>query len=209
MRRTLSEALVMNFFAAHGVGCTPVPTRPDEHTPDFIIQLAEPVVCEVKQIEPNEEDRRDLAELSRRIQERPGEPPAIGRWVRNRIRPVLKRISGQLQRASEAGTPTLLAVYDATPFQLYSDDVDILQGLFGQLSVDVWVDETGATRHSEPYFGGNRGVTPTTNTSVSAVGILRGGTEVSTLSLTLFHNPHARVPLNPNLFEGLPVEHKK
>jgi hypothetical protein len=23
--------------------------------------------------------------------------------------------------------------------------------------------------------------------------------------LTLFHNPHARVPLNPDLFDGLPV----
>ena len=55
-RRTISEALVKQFFAEHNVQCNPVPTRPNERTPDFIIELAQPVVCEVKQIEPNEED---------------------------------------------------------------------------------------------------------------------------------------------------------
>jgi hypothetical protein len=198
-RRTVSEALVINFFATHGVGCKPVPTQQGERTPDFVIELSEPVICEVKQIEPNKED---LAELS-------GEPPFVGRWVQNRIRPIFKNISAQLRRASKDGTPTLLAVYDATPFQMYSQDTDVMQGMFGNLSIDVWVDKTGATRQSETYYGGNRGLTPTTNTSVSALGILRGGPEASTLSFTLFHNPHARVPLNPDLFDGLPVVHRK
>src|SRR5687767_12360495 len=107
----------MNFFAAHGVECKPLPTQPDVRTPDSVIELAEPVVCEVKQIQPNKED---LAALS-------GEPRFIGRMVPNRIRPILKDISAKLRRASEDGIPTLLAVYDATPFQLYSDDLDILQ----------------------------------------------------------------------------------
>ena len=44
--------------------CNPVPTRPNERTPDFIIELAQPVVCEVKQIEPNEEDLAPLANPS-------------------------------------------------------------------------------------------------------------------------------------------------
>ena len=49
------------------------------------------------------------------------------------------------RRASEDGTPTLLAIYDATPFQLYSDDVDVLQALFGPLSIAVWEDDTRDT----------------------------------------------------------------
>ena len=199
----------MKFFAAHGVGCQPVPTQPDQRTPDFVIDLAQPVVCEVKEIRPNKEDRAELAELSRRYQSNPEQPPAIARWVPNRIRPILENISAQLRRASEDGTPTLLVVYDATPFQIYSDDTDVIQAMFGQLVINVGVDDTGATQHSEPYFGGDRTFTPTTNRSASAVGMLRGGPETSTLKLTLFHNPHARVALNPSLFDGLPVEHKK
>jgi hypothetical protein len=80
-----------------------------------------------------------LAKLSRRSQVSPGEPHALGRWVPNRIRPLFKDVSTQLQRVSGDGTPTLLAVYDATPFQLYSDDLDVLQAMFGRLSVDVWI----------------------------------------------------------------------
>jgi hypothetical protein len=38
--------------------------------------------------------------------------------------------------------------------------------------------------------------------------MLRGGMEVSTLSLAVFYNPYARVHLNPRLFDGLPVVHK-
>ena len=208
-RRTISEALVKQFFALHGVGCKPVPTRPGQRTPDFILELAQPVVCEVKQIEPNKEDLAPFANPSTLGELGSSEPRAKGRRVPNRFRAVLKGISPQLRGASKDGTSTLLVVYDATPFQLYSDDTDIMQAMFGHLSVDVWEDATGAIQHSEPYFGGKRAMTPTTNTSVSAVGILRGGPEPSTLSLTIFHNPFARVPLNPSLFDGLPVEHKK
>jgi hypothetical protein len=208
-RPTLSEALIVKFFAAHGVGCEPVPTRPNERTPDFIIQLASPVVCEVKQIDPNDEDREDIAELCKRHDREPDKVPAIGRWVPDRIRPIFKNISGQLRRASESGTPTLLVIYDATPFRMYSSDVDVMQAMFGRLSVTVWIDENGAPQHSETFFGGDRGLTQTTNRSVSAVGILRGGPEASALSLTVFHNPFARVSLNPSLFDGLPVKHRK
>ena len=63
-RRTISEALVKQVFAEHNVQCNPVPTRPNERTPDFIIEVAQPVVCEVKQIEPNEEDLAPLANPS-------------------------------------------------------------------------------------------------------------------------------------------------
>jgi hypothetical protein len=44
------------------VSCRPVETEQGQRTPDFVIALPEPVVWEVKQIEPN---RADRAELSR------------------------------------------------------------------------------------------------------------------------------------------------
>ena len=120
-RRTISEALVEHFFTVHGVRYRRVP-RSDKPTPDAVIELAQPVVCEVKQIEPNDADLADVANPSTL-----DNPHAKGRWVPNRLRGKFNRISRQLQRASKAGTPTLLVVYDATPFQLYSDDLDIVQ----------------------------------------------------------------------------------
>jgi hypothetical protein len=195
-QRTISEALVRQFFSTHGVQCRPVPTRPGERTPDFVIELAEPVVCEVKQLEPNKDDRADLATVG----------SFKGRWVPNRFRNVLKRISPQLRQASEEGNPTLLLVYDATPLQLYSDDLDVLQAMFGSLSVDVWQDANGTIQHGEQRFGKDAGMTRTHNTSVSAVGMLRRGRDAETL--TLFHNSFARVPLRRQLFDKLPVTHK-
>ena len=198
----------MNFFAAHGVGCKPVPTRPNERTPDFVIELAEPVICEVKQIDANEADRKELQEALKNAKLPKHERSAVGGFVPNRIRRIFSKMSAQLKQASMSGTPTLLAIYDATPFQSYSQDLDILQGMFGPFLINVWDDESGETRHSETYHGLDRGLTKEQNTSVSAVGILRGGPEASTLSFTLFHNPHARVPLNRNLFDRLPVAHR-
>src|SRR3989442_260276 len=145
----------MNFFPVHGVACKPVPTRPHERTPDFVIELAQPVVCEVKQIDPNKEDLQELAEAATVGKLGPGERHTAGRMMPNRIRPILKRVSAQLRRASADGTPTVLAIYDATPFQSYTHDNDVVQGMFGHLSVAVWEDESGEIQHSDTFFGTN------------------------------------------------------
>jgi hypothetical protein len=116
-RRTISEALVMNFFAIHGVGCKPI-RRGLKPTADFTIEFARPVVCEVKQIEANDDD----VECS-------GKQDDGGRFLENRIRPLLK--SRQLRAASETGTPTLLVIYDATELQAYGDDEDVVLAMFG------------------------------------------------------------------------------
>ena len=42
-------------FAIHGVGCKPI-RRGLKPTADFTIEFARPVVCEVKQIEANDDD---------------------------------------------------------------------------------------------------------------------------------------------------------
>jgi hypothetical protein len=89
-RRTLSEGLVQNFFAVHGFACKPIP-RALKPTADFTIEFARPVVCEVKQIQPNDEDRA----------ERSGKHDGRGRLLKNRIRRLIT--SRQLREASEGG----------------------------------------------------------------------------------------------------------
>jgi hypothetical protein len=126
--------------------------------------------------------------------------------VPNRLRAKLKNVSGQLKAAALSGCPTLLVVYDHTPFKLYSAHFDVVQPMFGAHSVAVSVPkEIGADPIvSEPFFGGNRGLTARQNTSVSALAILDGRAS-SERTLRVYHNPYASVVLRPELLEVLPV----
>jgi hypothetical protein len=193
--QTISEELFVQFCAANRVTCELVPTG-KERTPDFRIRLGDAeVICEVKQINPNAEDVAELEEL--------GSREGIGRFVPNRMRDKLKDVSAQLKAASRRGCPTLLVVYDNTPFKMYAFHSDVAQAMFGRDSVSVSVSGDAAVV-SEPFFGGNRGLTPSQNTSVSALAILDEGPHAS-LSLRVYHNPYALVLLRAELFAGLPV----
>ena len=162
-------------------------------TPDFAICLdGVRVVCEVKQIDPNAEDLAEVKTVSA------GE--AVGRIVSNRLRQKLKDVSAQLKAASLAGHPTLLVVYDNTPFKAYTDHFDVVQAMFGDHSVAVsFPEDAGSSPDvSEPFFGGNRGLTPHHNTSVSALAILDEG-PIAQPSLRVYHNPYASVILRPEI----------
>jgi hypothetical protein len=193
--QTISENLFAQFCAANGVPCEHTPTGA-KPTPDFRIRLrGAQVICEVKQINPNAEDVAEWEERS--TQE------ACGRLVRNRMRDKLKGVSAQLGAASREGCPTLLVIYDNTPIKMYTSHSDVVQAMFGHDSVSVSVSGD-ATVVSEPFFGGNRGLTPSQNTSVSALGILDRDPN-GCLALRVYHNPYALVPLRAELFAGLPV----
>ncbi len=196
--RTESELLFDAFCRTHSIPCTPVATGP-RRTPDFqITLLATEITCEVKQIDLNADDRRELTEL-RRI-------GGGGRFVPNRLRGKLKNVSPQLKQACVDGHPTLLVVYDNTPFKAYSDHMDVIEAMFGRYSVSVRVaaDRAAPLEVSKPFLGGNRGLGRARNTSVSAVAILEAGPD-SMNRLRIYHNPYAAVRLNPAVFHGLPV----
>jgi hypothetical protein len=194
-----SETLFEQFCSRHGIPCRPIPTGL-VRTPDFAIRLHDVrVVCEVKQIDPNAEDLAELQAVS--------SDEATGRLVPNRLRGKLKDVSGQLKAACLSGHPTMLVVYDSTPFKMYLVHLDVVQAMFGAHSVTVTIPKQGGAEPivSEPFFGGNRGLTPRQNTSVSALAILDSA-PLSELKLRVYHNPYASVVLPPELLEGLPVE---
>jgi hypothetical protein len=70
----------------------------------------------------------------------------------------------------------------------------------------VTMSEDGEPDLGAPFFGGNRGLTPTQNTAVSAVAVLeeRDGT----CWLRVYHNRHAAVELDPEIIEGVAVEQR-
>jgi len=196
LHRPISEALFEQLCSSRNVRCEPIPTGRGR-TPDFAIHIGSiRVVVEIKQIDPNREDLEKMEAL--------GSGEAIGRYVPNRFRTKLKNVSQQLTAAARSGTPTLLVVYDNTPFKMYSSHSDVVQALLGHQSVTVrFPTERGAKPTvSDPFFGGNRGLTSHQNTSVSAVAVLDGGPSAAP-SLRAYHNPYATVVLRPELLENL------
>ena len=120
----VSEQLFEQFCGANAIPCSRVDTGV-RRTPDYVITLGGILVtCEVKQIDPNAQDLSELAELRER--------GATGRHIPNRLRGKLKDVSAQLKDAAREGYPTLLVVYDNTPFKSYTDHTDVVQAMFGR-----------------------------------------------------------------------------
>jgi len=194
-----SEKLFEQFCAANGIPCSRVVAGADR-SPDFIILLnGTKVTCEVKQINPNDDDLRELAELR--------QEGSAGRYLPNRLRGRLKKdVSPQLKSASLAGCATLLVVYDNTPFKSYTDHGDVVQAMFGRNTVTVLLPEDRSLppQVSAPFFGKDRGMGPGRNSAVSAVAILDGGPHPPH-SLRVYHNPYGAVRLDPLVFASLPV----
>jgi hypothetical protein len=86
-------------------------------------------------------------------------------------------------------------VYDYTKYS------EILQAMFGRKSLTVTFSASQDSEPvvSPPFFGGNRGLGPGQNTSVSAVAVLKQDS-AGQLQLSVYHNPHGKVPLDPAVF---------
>lgn len=201
LSRIISETIFERMCSDCSVSCETIATGRDR-TPDFEICIdGVRVICEVKQIEPNAEDLVEAEIVN-------GDE-AVGRFVPNRLREKLKDVSAQLKSASLAGHPTILVVYDNTPLKTYTDHFDVIQAMFGghSVSVNFPEDPKGSPVVSEPFFGGNRGLTPYHNTSVSALAILDGG-PIAQPTLRVYHNPYASVILPPEILGVFPVTQK-
>ncbi len=196
---TFSESLFEEFCKENGIQCRRLVAREVVPTPDYEITLPDgrSVVCEVKELTPNPDDAAELRELSK--------GKASGRWVPPRLLKVID--SRQLQEAANAGRPTILVVYDHTPFKAYTDHMDVLQAMFGRYSITVSIDDAGETVASEPFFGEQAKMTAGTNTRISALAILDGGPVQRPLSLRVYHNPYARVRLEQPLVTTEAVRH--
>jgi len=192
---TKSESMFVAYCEANGIPFKRIPES-TVRTPDYAIQLGQvEVVCEVKQLEMSDSEKRAWQDVRNK---------GVGaHWVQNRLRRRLKNVSGQLRAASSRGTPTMVVVFDNTPFQAELRHEDVVQALYGRLAYPVVVSGDGELALDAPFFGGDRGLTPTQNTSVSAVAVLEKLGEG--LSLRTYHNLHAVVGLKPCLLEGLPV----
>lgn len=195
---TRSEALFEGYCAAHHIECERIAVS-SSRTPDYRVRLkGSDLVCEVKQLETGGRERDALTHAIR---------GGVGTyWVQNRVRQKMKNVSGQLKSASTARTPTLLVVFDNSTFSSELEHSKVVQALYGSIAYPIEVSGDSEPTAGDPFFAGDRAFTPDQNTSLSALAVLE---EVAgQLRLRVYHNLHAAVPIDPELFGGLPVEQK-
>lgn len=196
--QTESELLFERFCQERRIDFKAIPVK-GYRTPDYEIFSGDKlIVAEITQLDPNEDDRRYSNELrSKHRAEREGK---IGQRVRQKITDK----ADQLRARSKGKISTILIVYNNTDVRSYTSPDHIRAAMFGFDTIVVAVpnDPTQAVSLRDRKFGKGAKVTEKHNTSLSAVGVIEQDT-ANHLKLAVYHNVHARCPINPAQFAGV------
>ena len=192
--KTKSELLFEAFCEEHDFQCNKIPPS-SEKTPDYEIVLKEAkIIVEVKQIDPNLLEEEKIKEFIKRG------TVTIRSELGKRIRGKITDAQNKFSKAMENRNPSILVLYNNVKLYKHTDPKDILSGMYGQLCFPV--APGGPIGNME--LGPNRKMTKTTNTSISAIGILKENNSGKPF-LAIYHNLYASVPLNPDILSGIPV----
>jgi hypothetical protein len=126
-----------------------------------------------------------------------------------RVRQEITDAKAQLRNLARRTHPAVLILYNNTGVGSgYFNAHDVLTALYGQEVLVHAVPRNSRldSRLIGHRFGGGRGVTQTMNTSLSALAVLRDTGE-PTLSLDVYHNCYAALPLEPGLLPGQTIRH--
>lgn len=193
-KKTRSETLFESFCAGVGIVCRPIKTASGKRTPDYELASVQPIpaVAEVKQLDPNPEEKRAIKELWKdgitSVSDRPG-------------RRVFLKISDavpQLTRLAKGVRPAILVLYDnvrLSPAGINPYHVRV--GMYGLEQVRFEAPPVGSedpARFIGYRLGGRRKTTPKDNTTLSAVAVLNDRT--SRITLDVYHNCYATIPLD-------------
>lgn len=193
MSETVSESIFERVCDRRGVLYRKLATRENQRTPDYLIlPSGEKVVVEVKQIEPNDEDR-ELRKKSKK-----GE--TTGWWSDNntRIRRKIKQCAKQLKAVAKGRCPSVLMLYDDREIKIIGNE-DFLEAMYGDEELTLAVPLDGG--EPEPLgvgFGGNRQLTEQQRRYISAVAIMRQKFPGEWV-VVMFHNVFASRPLDPDV----------
>ena len=172
-------------------------------SPDFLLEACDGtnIVVEIKQFDPNREEREELEKLETggmaRFFTKPGK----------RVRKAVKKAARQLKARSAGSAPAMLVVFDATGFRIHDDPYAVLTAMRG---LDV-VPVQGAHDTEVPVEfgirrpGPEKRMTPNMHTSISGIAALRE--TQNGLSLDIYHNSFAKCPINSSTLIGRRVRH--
>ena len=158
---------------------------------------------EIKQFDPNAEDRQSLRNLEAgRIAVRSHIP---GR----RVAKAIQHGYGQLAALARDRCPGLLIIFNNVSHEpTHTDPMMVLIAMYGQITVPVLVP---ADRSAEPQFmparwGGKKSVSRAHNKALSAIGILYSA-QSGEPGITFYHNVFAAHSFEPEWLRAPDVRH--
>jgi len=190
---TEAEDLFEQFCAQRQIDCRRVPEGA-ERTPDYEIVLGGVTVAiEVKQLEPNDNDRKFFEEL--RTKGRAGGGVNMGR-AKSAILDGVK----QLRIFAKGRTPAVVLLHDTMGFARgYLDPYSLAYCLYGPEKVHYSVasDPSLDCECLGMSRGGGSLATVKHNTTLSALAVLNRSGPNGPLEVVVYHNIHAAIPLGP------------
>jgi len=194
---TQAEKLFESACTARGIAFRRIPTSKVEgkRRPDYRVDIPGcGAFVEVKQIDPNDADRRYETEMET------NGLAVFGGTPGERLRKSIRDAAGQLKQGSLRGIATGVAIFDATRSLHYTDPYAVKTAMFG---LDAMVIGVPRDPNLSPYFkhmkgGGKATLTEEHNTSISAVIVIRiVPPDVSPYpQLLVYLNHFARVRIN-------------
>jgi hypothetical protein len=189
--RTEAESLFEQFCIERQIAYQRIPEGAGK-TPDYEITLAgRRIAVEVKQLEPNVQDRAFFEELL--TTGHAGGAVDTGR-ARSAIQDALK----QLRPYAKGHMPAVVLLYDTMGSAIGYLDADCLADcLYGEEKVHYLVPSAPVVDaiYRGMSRGGNSVATSTHNTTLSALAVLRRLGRGGALDLAIYLNIHAAIPL--------------
>jgi hypothetical protein len=195
MTKTRSEILFERWLDDNGLPWRSIAVA-SSRTPDYRVTVAPgaDVIFEVKEIAGTWDHS----------------PGAVhSRTVGKHIRAKLAKSRGQVQASSAEGLPTVMLIYNALdPMQWFgTEDHDFEHAMYGDHTVTI---DRGSGRIVDSFHGNNKAFQSDKNTSFSALARLKENGREAAISVTIFENVHAKVPLPyhllPSCFAAVRVE---
>lgn len=201
MTSTQSEKVFERYCKEAGIELQRIPES-GSPTPDYIlIANGVEIVVEVKEFQPNAEER----ESDRLLKER-GFGGVLGIEPGARVRKKINDSAGQIRSRTRGIHPAMLVLFDRGRGFGHIDPYHVKTAMYGLEQVHFAVPHDSA---GEPYatgmsHGPAQKMTASDNTSISVIGAL-WMSDANSIHLHVYHNVFAAVPLRLDTLVGYPV----
>ncbi len=185
MADTCSEELFERFLEVNEISFRRIPPG-SEPTPDYAVKIdGAEIIFEVKEIAGNRQWKSDEVH---------------GETVGNRIRQKIKGSKAQIQKSAMSGMPVVLLIFNNhDPLQLYGiEDHDFKAAMYGE---DTLLIDRDSGQVLDRFNGKRSQFQFDINTSFSALARMRQQSANGVVSITVFPNEFAAVPI---AFDKLP-----
>ena len=161
------------------------------------------IVVEIKQFNPNEEEKRLQKQLEKR-----GRTEIYGKEPGAKARLKIQSGAKQLKARGGERKPTLLVLYNNVPISNRGvDPYEIKAAMYGIEKLDIDINSVNSEVNTvDRGFGPKRKMTPTSNTSVSAIASLCHESSGEFI-MQIFHNIYAAVPLLVEALQRSTIKH--